>query len=209
LDEPEGREAVSHDDRYQVYTSDRTPELREIVGDDPHYFVWDRELSRSVPFGGYGSADAAQRRAYRMNHPTGWDTGSQRLCLPCADAYAATTIVETEGGNRTGWVSVQGTVAQACAWCGASLSRTDRRVKSCGAFADHDPHPHGTADLRCPGNGPFRDSELAKLEPETHPGPPCVCSDSIRSRVGHCPSKDSNEYAFCPVRRGRLKRNGG
>jgi hypothetical protein len=208
LDEPEGREAVSHDDRYQVYTSDLTPGLREIVGDDPHYTVWDRELRKSVPFGGYGNADAAQRRAYRMNHPTGWDTGSQRLCLKCADAYAATTMVETEGGNRTGWVSVQGTVAQACAWCGASLSRTDRRVKSCGAFADHGPHPHGTSDLRCPGNGPFRDSELVELEPETHPGPPCVCSDSIRSLLGHCPSKDSNEYAFCPVRSGRLKRNG-
>jgi hypothetical protein len=193
---------VSHDDRYQVYTSDRSDAVREIVGDDPHYTVWDRGIQRSVPFGGYGSADAAQRRAYRMNHPTGWDTGSQRLCLKCADAYMP------EGGNRTGWLPVQGTTEQACAWCGISLRRTDQRVKSCGAFADHGPHPHGTADLRCPGNGPFRDTELAKLEPETHPGPPCVCSDSIRSAVGHCPPRGHREYGHCPVRSGRLKRNG-
>jgi len=199
---------VSHDDRYQVYTSDRSDAVREIVGDDPHYTVWDREIQRSVPFGGYGSADAAQRRAYRMNQPTGWDTGSQRLCIKCADAYAATSVTETGGGNRTGWLPVQGTIEQACAWCGISLRRTDQRVKSCGAFADHDPHPHGTADLRCPGNGPFRDSELAKLAPTTHPGPPCVCSDSIRSAVGHCPPRGDREYGYCPVRSGRLKRNG-
>ena len=167
-------------------------------------------MSRTDRYQVYTSADAAQRRAYRMNHPTGWDTGSQRLCIKCADAYMPTKLpAGTEGGNRTGWLPVQGTLEQACAWCGQSLRRTDQRVKSCGALGDHDPHPHGAADFRCPGNGPFMDTELAKLEPETYPGPPCVCSDSIRSNLGYCPPAGHREYGHCPVRSGRLTRNGG
>ncbi len=194
--------------RYAVFTSELTPAQRDIVGDDqPHYEVWDSELGQSAPFGGYVYLDGAQRRAYRMNNPTGWDTGSQRLCLKCADAYMPTAV--TEGGNRTGWLPVQGTLEQACAWCGVSLRRTDRRVRSCGAFADHDPHEYVVlGELRCPGNGPFRNAELAKLEPETYPGPPCVCSDSIRSKLGYCSPAGDREYSHCPVRSGHLKRNG-
>lgn len=200
---------MSHDDRYQVYTSDLSDRVRDLVGDDPHYFVWDRELNRRVPFGGYGSADAAQRRAYRMNHPTGWDTGSQRLCLKCADAYAATDQpAGAETGNRTGWRPVQGTIEQACAWCGISLRRTDQRVKSCGAFSDHGPHTHGVSDLRCAGQGPFRDAELARMAPITHQAPPCVCTDSIWSNVGSCPPAGHREYGHCPVRSGQLTRGG-
>ena len=197
---------MSHTDRYAVYTSDRSPELREIVGDDPPYFVWDRELGRHVPFGGYGRVDAAQRRAYRMNNPTGWDTGSQRLCLKCADAYVP--MDGADEGNRTGWLPVQGTLEQACAWCGASLRRTDQRVKSCGVIGDHGPHTLYGTDLRCPGNGPFMDTDLAELEPETYPGPPCVCADSIWSSLGYCPPTGDREYSHCPVRSGRLKRSG-
>lgn len=200
---------MSRDDRYAVFTSDRSDAVRDLVGDDPHYVVWDRELGRSVSFGGYGQVDQAQRRAYRMNNPTGWDTGSQRLCLKCADAYTTTTVTETESGNRTGWLPVQGTTEQACAWCGTSLRRTDQRVKSCGTLGDHGPHTLYGTDLRCPGNGPFMDTELARLEPETSPGPPCVCTDSVQSRLGYCPPAGDRGYAHCPVRSGRLKRSAG
>lgn len=200
---------MSRTDRYAVFTSELSDAQRDIVGDNyEHFKVWDRELGRWAPFGGYGNVDGAQRRAYRMNHPTGWDTGDQRLCLKCADAHMPTAV--TEGGNRTGWLPVQGTLEQACAWCGISLRRTDRRVKSCGALYDHGPHTHdGPGDvLRCAGNGPSRDRETAKLEPETYPGPPCVCTDSIRSTLGYCPTKGDREYDHCPVRSGRLKENG-
>ncbi len=195
---------MSRTDRYAVFTSELTEAQRDIVGDDHEsFFVWDRELKRSVPFGNYGSVNGAQRRAYRMNHPTGWDTGSQRLCIECADAY------ETDRSDRSVWLPVQGTLEQACAWCGTSLRRTDRRVKSCGGW-DHGPHVHEVAGavLRCAGNGPGMDTELAKLAPDTYPGPPCVCTDSIRSVLGYCPEKSHREYGHCPVRSGRLKRNG-
>ncbi len=197
---------MSRTDRYAVFTSELTEAQRDIVGDDyEHFFVWDRELLKRVQFGGYGNVNQAQRRAYRMNHPTGWDTGSQRLCIECADAHV------DQGADGAGWLPVQGTLEQACAWCGTSLRRTDRRVKSCGALGDHDPHDHTVAGavLFCAGNGPGMDTELARLEPETYPGPPCVCTDSIRSVLGYCPTKGDREYGHCPVRSGRLKRNGG
>lgn len=200
---------MSRTDRYAVFTRELTEAQRDIVGDDyESFFVWDRELKQRVPFGAYGNVNGAQRWAYRMNHPTGWDTGSQRLCITCADAYLP--LDGAREGDRTGWLPVQGTLEQACAWCGTSLRRTDRRVASCGALGDHGPHEHDGAGalLRCAGNGPFMDTELARLEPETYPGPPCVCTDSIRSVLGYCPTKGDREYGHCPVRSGRLKRNG-
>lgn len=193
---------MSSNDRYAVYASDASPERREILGEDwPHYKVWDRELNMSVPFGGYGTVDAAQRRAYRMNHPTGWGTGEYILCLSCADVHRPGQTTD-----RAGWLPIQGNVLVSCDWCGDDLRRTDTRVKSCDAFADHGPHSHGSSDLRCPGNGPFMDVELSKLEPSTYPGPPCVCTDSIWSSLGYCPPKGDREYGMCPVRRGFLTR---
>ena len=134
---------MSSTDRYAVYTSDETSE-----SDGPHFFVWDRELNRSVPFGGYGKLDSAQRRAYRMNHPTGWDTGEFTLCLACADEHCPGM-----GTDRAGWRPIQGNIVQSCEWCEADLTRTDTRVKSCGSIGDHDPHSRGASDLRCPGPG--------------------------------------------------------
>lgn len=81
----------------------------------------------------------------------------------------------------------------------------DKQVKSCGALADHD--PHDWAEFRCPGNGPFRDTDMARKRTDVLPGPPCVCSDSVRSAMGHCPPPGHREYDCCPVRRGDLRRN--
>ena len=187
---------MSSTDRYAVYTPDVPKEFNR-----PHFLVWDRELKRPVPYGRYGKLDGAQRRAYRMNHPTGWDTGEYRLCLSCADSHCPGT-----GTDRAGWRPIQGNIVQSCDWCEADLTRTDKRVKHCDAFADHYPHSHGTSDLRCPGGGPFRDVELSQMQPETYPGPPCVCSDSIRSACGYCPPEGHREYIFCPVRTGNLER---
>ncbi len=194
---------MSRSDRYAVYTWDVTPAVRELLGDDlPHYTVWDRELKQSVPFGGYGKMDGAQRRAYRMNHPTGWDTGEFRLCIPCADAHRPGT-----GTDRTGWRPVQGALKRSCQWCGASLLRNDLRVKSCGVLMDHSPHAYALREeVHCPGNGPSQDPDLAEREPDTFLGPPCVCGNSVRPRLGYCPPEGDPGYGSCPVRSGRLTR---
>jgi hypothetical protein len=192
---------MSRADRYAVHVREISAAVRELTGDDrPHYMVWDRELKKTVPFGGYSSLDGAQRRAYRMNHPVGWDTGEFTLCLGCADVHRPGKTTD-----RAGWRPVQGNIHQVCDWCLFVLMRTDTRVKSCGSLGDHGPHTHGTPDLRCPGNGPFMDTGMKKLEPDTYPGPPCVCSDSVWSSLGYCPPRRHREYSHCPVRNGSIE----